>query len=204
MWISILAASGICLCWPNWPQIRPDPRVRKACEFVLTNSQNPESGGFSHQHSSRTGTGLASGIIPCLTGNMVYSLIHLGYLGDSRLQKAIEWIAAWQRTDDGIAAAPTNNELYKRFEPCWGKHTCHMGAAKGFKALAAIPPEQRSPAVNAKLAELGEYFLKHHLYKKSHSLDQISRPGWLETGIPADVQYRHTRTACHFRRTEHS
>lgn len=164
-----------------------DPRVRKACDFILSNSQNIDSGGFSYTRSTKTGDGLASGVIPCLTGNMVFSLIKLGCLDDPRVQQAIDWITSWQRADDGESAAP-DNAVYKRYEMCWGRHTCHMGVSKAFKALAAIPADQRSPSVLAKIAELGEYFLKHHLYKKSHDLSAIARPGWLKFGFPLMYQ----------------
>jgi len=164
-----------------------DPRIRKACEFILRHAQNPESGGFSHTASSRAGTGLASGVIPCLTGNMVYSLIKLGYLEDSRLQRGIDWIAAWQRADDGEGIL-LDDPVYRRLRSCWGRHSCHMGAAKTMKALAAVPPGRRSPAAAQKLDELVEYFCKHHVYKKSHNLSEVSRPGWLKLGFPLMYQ----------------
>jgi hypothetical protein len=59
-----------------------DERVRKVCEFILENSQNRESGGFSMWVSAKKGGGRHSGVIPCLTGNMVWSLIRFGYLED--------------------------------------------------------------------------------------------------------------------------
>lgn len=160
-----------------------DPRVRKACEFILSHSWNEETGGFSYQQSARSETGLASGVIPCLTGNMVYSLIRLGYLDDVRVQRAIDWIVTWQRADDGIDYRP-DGAIYKRMTSCLGRHSCHMGVAKSLKALAAIPLDRRSEAVQAKLIQLTDYFLMHHLYKKSHQLDQIAKPGWLKPGFP--------------------
>ncbi|HAL73457.1 MAG TPA: nitrogen fixation protein NifH [Clostridiales bacterium] len=164
-----------------------DGNVHQACEFILNNSQSPESSGFSYTHSAKTGGGLASGVIPCLTGNMVFSLIRPGYLDDPRVQKAIDWITTWQRADDG-ESQPPRNANYDRFEMCWGKHSCHMGVAKAFKALAAIPADQRSPSVLAKINELGEYFLKHYLYKRSHDLAEVAKPGWLKPGFPLMYQ----------------
>lgn len=164
-----------------------EPRVRRACEFILKHSWNPESGGFSYQQSTRTETGLPSGVIPCLTGNMVWSLIRLGFLGDPRVQSAVDWIVRYQRADDGLEKFP-EGEIYRKHYMCWGKHSCHMGVAKTMKALAAIPPEMRSREVSAKLGQLTEYFLIHHLYKKSHSLDEVSRPGWLRLGFPLMYQ----------------
>ena len=78
-----------------------DIRVRKACEFILANSQDPESGGFSMHLSVKTGGGRRSELIPCLTGNMVWSLIKLAFLEDPRVQRGINWITTYQRFDDG-------------------------------------------------------------------------------------------------------
>lgn len=171
-------------------ELSADPentQVCKACEFVLSHSQNPETGGFSYTQSAKTETGLASGVIPCLTGNMVFSLVRLGCLEDPRVQQAINWITIWQRADDGIEKPP-KGDMYQRYEMCWGRHSCHMGVAKALKALTAIPPDRRSQAVNDKLDELCAYFIKHHLYKKSHHLDEVSRPGWLKLGFPLMYQ----------------
>ena len=43
-----------------------DDRVRKACEFILQNSQHHESQGFSMVRAEKTGGGRQSGVIPCL------------------------------------------------------------------------------------------------------------------------------------------
>jgi hypothetical protein len=79
-----------------------DSRVRKACEFILANSQDSESGGFSMQLSGKTDGGKRIEVIPCLTGNMVWCLIRLGFLADLRVQRGINWITTYQRFDDGI------------------------------------------------------------------------------------------------------
>lgn len=73
-----------------------DPGIRRASEFILSHSQEPIHGGFSYDMSSKTGTGLPGGVIPCLTGNMVFSLVKLGYLNDPRVNKAIQWITTYQ------------------------------------------------------------------------------------------------------------
>jgi hypothetical protein len=160
-----------------------DERVRAACEAILRDSQEPESGGFSFDCSKKRGGGLPSGVIPCLTGNMVFSLIRLGYLDDPRLQRAIDWVTTWQRFDDG-ACAPPKEGPYARYEMCWGTHTCHMGVVKALKGLAEIPPERRSPAVERKLAAGTEYLLRHHVHKRSHDLTRDSKPSWKRFGFP--------------------
>jgi hypothetical protein len=63
-----------------------------------------------------------------------------------------------------------------------------MGAAKALKGLAEIPPERRSPAVRRTLADGTEYFLTHHVHKRSHDLTQVSKPGWRRFQFPLMYQ----------------
>lgn len=49
---------------------RNDERIRKASEFILENSQDRESGGFSYRSTPGEG-GDHERVLPCLTGNMV-------------------------------------------------------------------------------------------------------------------------------------
>lgn len=164
-----------------------DERVKSACEFILENARDPQSGAFAYERSAKSGSGLTSCVIPCLTGNMVYALIKLGFAGDNRVQTAVKWITDFQRADDGDGGAP-EGPVYGRFEMCWGRHTCHMGAAKAFKAFAAVPAANRNPEIEAKTNELAEYFLAHHIFKKSHHPDEVARPGWLRFGFPLMYQ----------------
>jgi hypothetical protein len=165
-----------------------DSRVRSACEFILENSQNRESGGFSMMRAERMGGGRESGVIPCLTGNMVFSLIKLGYFGDLRVQAGVDWITKFQRFDDAEGEGTPKGGSYDRLVMCFGKHSCHMGAAKALKALAAIPESQRNAKVRDTILAGAEYFLKHHIYKKSHDLTKVSKLGWMKFGFPLMYQ----------------
>ena len=164
-----------------------DERVRRACEAILRDAQDAESGGFSVDRSKKAGGGLHSSVIPCLTGNLVFSLIRLGMLDDPRVRRAIDWITIYQRFDDGEGDAPTGWP-YEPLEMCWGRHTCHMGAVKALKALAEIPPERRSPEVRRTLAAGVEYLLRHYVHKRSHDLKRDAKPGWRRFGFPLMYQ----------------
>ena len=164
-----------------------DERLRAACEAVLRDAQDPDSGGFSTGRSKKAGGGLHGMVIPCLTGNLVFSLIRLGMLDDQRVQRAIDWIITYQRFDDAEGEAPTGWP-YDRLEMCWGRHTCHMGAVKALKALAEVPPERRSPAVQCTIAAGTEYLLRHHVHRRSHDLARDSKPGWRRFGFPLMYQ----------------
>jgi hypothetical protein len=164
-----------------------DPRIKAACEFIFRNSQDKESGGFSVDYSVTAGGGSHAWAIPCLTGNMVWSLIRLGCLGDERLRRAVACITKYQRFDDGEGERP-KGWPYDRFEMCYGRHTCHMGAGKSLKALAEIPEAKRTPSISRMIDQGVKYFLAHHVYKKSHDTSKVSKPGWRKLGFPLMYQ----------------
>ena len=164
-----------------------DPRIRAACEEILDQSQEPLQSGFSYDTSKSQGGGLASGVIPCLTGNMVFSLIRLGRLEEERVRKAVDWIARFQRFDDGEGGPPAGAP-YDRYEMCWGSHSCHMGVVKSIKALAEIPADQRTPEVAQTIGRGCDYLLAHHIFRRSHDLTKVSKPGWLKLQFPLMYQ----------------
>ncbi len=163
-----------------------DERIRRACELILENSQDRESGGFS-MHSSKEGGGRHSEVIPCLTGNMVWGITRLGHLDDPRVQRGIDWIVRYQRFDDGEGDPPTGWP-YDRAVMCLGRHSCHMGVVKSLKALAEIPETKRTSSVRRKIEEGAEYMLIHHVHKRSHDLTKVSKPGWRKFGFPLMYQ----------------
>ena len=161
-----------------------DPRIRPACDLVLDRSQDRSSGGFAMFGSANGGQ--HSQVIPCLTGNMLWALVRLGFEHDPRVQQAIEWIVTYQRFDDGDG--DPKGWPYDQWEICWGKHTCHMGVVKSMKALAEFPASKRSPAMKDLLARAAEFMLIHHVYKRSHNPGRASKPGWRHFGFPLMYQ----------------
>jgi hypothetical protein len=157
-----------------------DERIRNACEFLLDWSQDVGSGGFAFYDSKRDARREQIG--PCLTGNLVWSMLHFGMVDDPRVWKGVEWIATYQRTDDGTK--PPREWPYAKYEACWGRHTCMMGVVKGLKALAEVPVEKRTPQIDAKIAELAEFLLQHHLFKRSHNPEMVAKDGWTRFSFP--------------------
>ena len=132
--------------------------IRAQCEYLLENAQDA-GGGFS-MHRAKAGGGLTSEVIPCLSGNMVFSLIRLGFGGDERVQKGVDWLVKHMRLNDGEELQP-QLPPYDRNEMCWGRHTCLMGVAKALKAFAEIPPGARTDAVNDSIRRCAEFLLIH-------------------------------------------
>ena len=157
-----------------------DERIQKACEFLLNWSQDGENGGFAHMGSEAGGRGEM--LIPCLTGNLVWSMLRFGMGEDERVQRGLDWIATYQRTDDHVKDFPVT-KLYT-YKNCWGRHTCMMGVVKGLKALAEVPPGMRTAKMNAKIAELVEFVLAHRLYQRSRREGVTANERWVQLGFP--------------------
>ncbi len=166
---------------------KTNSQIIEQCEYLLNNSQETEDGGFAMNIAAKKGGGRITEVIPCLTGNMVWSLIHFGYLDDPRLQKAIHWITRFMRLNDGVENNP-QIPPYDRYEICWGKHTCFMGVVKALKGLSAIPQEKRTNEVNDTINRIVEFLLIHHIFKRSHDLSKTSKSGWLKFSFPLMYQ----------------
>lgn len=162
-------------------------QIEEQCEYLFENSQEKQDGGFSMNRAAKTGGGRATEVIPCLTGNLVWSLIGFGYLDDPRLQKAIDWLLRFMRFNDGVEEDP-QVPPYDRWEICWGAHTCHMGVVKALKGLSAVPPERRTKEMEDLVQRAAEFLLIHHVHKRSHDLKKLSKPGWRRFGFPLMYQ----------------
>ncbi|AUB60468.1 nitrogen fixation protein NifH [Methanobacterium subterraneum] len=159
-----------------------DERIKRACEFILEKSQDPQSGAFSYISHKKDGHGDPERVLPCLTANMAWSLIRLGYLGDDRIQKALQWLIKYQRFDDEPGKAP-DEWPYNRWKQCWGERTCHSIIVKSLKAFAEIPEDKRTPEISDYIVKGVEHMLNHHIHKRNHPPVRGSFK-WLEFGFP--------------------
>jgi hypothetical protein len=158
-----------------------DERVGRACEFVLEHAQNHCTGGFSVRMDEIITEGNYM-VIPCLTGNMVFSLVRFGLLDDMRVRKGIEFLTRYQRFDDGKGRP--RGYPYDREPDCYGAHTCTYGIAKTLKAMAEIPPRRRGAAVRRTIDAGAEFLLMHRLYRRSHDPSRTAKPIWTKLGYP--------------------
>jgi hypothetical protein len=164
-----------------------DSRIVKARDAILRLSQDPKSGGFSHRGTEKAG-GNPEGIIPCLTGNMLWSMLKFGYADHPGVKKGLDFITTYMRFDDGVEKAP-KGWPYERYKQCWGTHTCHMGCFKMLKALSAIPLTRRSSRVKELIEEGTEHFLKHRIFKRSSDPSRVAKAKWLRLSFPYLWQY---------------
>ncbi len=132
-----------------------DPRIARACEYVLEHAQTP-SGGFGFSGGAKAPP--PSSVAHCLNGNLVRALIGLGRLDDERVQRALAWEAAavtgvghgrWYAATPGPGFRCGVNEGLP----------CGWGATKAVLALARAPAVRRTRVVADALARGVEFLL---------------------------------------------
>jgi len=159
-----------------------DPQVRKACEYVIKRIyMEQDSEGFFTFDPTLTSTHSQA---PCFMGNMVFSFTRLGYRNDKRIKKTLDWLIKYQRFDDGDWSTPREWPYKGHKDRCFGSHSCYMGCIKALKAMTTIPPEERNNQMYKFIQKGAEFFLIHHIYKKSHDLTKIIKKGYDMMAFP--------------------
>jgi hypothetical protein len=132
-----------------------DERVQRGCEYLLSHSI-AANGAFSAYQKP-----VPSGAIHCLNGNLLRALLRLGYGDDPRVHAALGWQARAITGEGGFrylksgTSGPAFACSVNLGQPCgWG-------ATKAMKALNAIPPDQRTPAIQRAIEAGAEFLLSH-------------------------------------------
>lgn len=138
-----------------------DARVREACEYVLEHATS-RYGSFSFMPNRSP-----AGALYCLGGNLCAALLDLGYLGDKRLDEALEWQTR-AITGEGIAPAAERDAplRFYRSGACApgfccsanNRKPCAWGAVKVMLAFSKLPTEARTPLI-CRAIETGIRFL---------------------------------------------
>jgi hypothetical protein len=184
-----------------------DERVEKACEYIF-NFQLVE-GGFSmygkaaalgeyeliRKQAQRRGEKISpkpdrkwlqSFIIEheysCLTGNMVAALIRLGYIDDSRVKKALDWLVEIQNKDGGWLC------------PYWKAHIkdthgCFYGTICPLEAFSKVPRKKLTKEMAQAIERGAEFLLMHRLFRADHHGFKIIKSDWLKFGFPLFYRY---------------
>ena len=81
--------------------------IIKSCNFLLSKSWQSLSGGFSYKNIN--GKPDENGIIPCLTGNMLFTYCRLAPDRNDVIRSASEWLCNYLRFDDGDTKVPNEH-----------------------------------------------------------------------------------------------
>ncbi len=154
--------------------------VRRGCEYLLNHSI-ANNGGFSAAKPPTPG-----GVIHCLNGNLLFALIQLGWLDDVRVQRALDWLAHAITGEPPISYLKSATSGAEFACAANANLPCGWGAVKAVKALAAVPPEQRTPLMQRALEQGAEFLLRFDLVKADYPISTDSKisASWFKLGFP--------------------
>jgi hypothetical protein len=165
--------------------ISQDPRIEKACAYLVKHALTP-TGQF-------TVYGTPSSTADCLQGNMIWALTELGW-DTSGLDSAIEWMARTV-TGDGIASLSDKKAERRYYAGKCGpnfacgsnnKLPCAWGATKVMLAFSVLPKKYRTPLINNAINAGIDFLFSTDPAKANYPSGYSSKPSqnWWKFGFP--------------------
>lgn len=96
---------------------------------------------------------------PCLTGNMIRTLIRFGYGSDGRVKKAIDLLPKQQLEDGGWNCDFPEQKV---------KHSSFMSTIEPLWAYSEIPRQKWTRSMKRSIDRGAEFLLMHRLYKSDN------------------------------------
>jgi hypothetical protein len=165
---------------------REDKRIEFACNYLLDHMA--EGGQFT-----TTTSGAPSGTVDCLQGNLLWSLMEMGYY-DPRMDKAFEWMA---RTVTGEGIAPMEDKdahiRYYAYKIGPGfacgvnnKLPCAWGGVKVMLAFGKLPEKKRTPLIRRAIQQGLDFFFSIDPVTAAYPTRTGEKPSrdWWKFGFP--------------------
>src|SRR3989442_7886316 len=92
---------------------------------------------------------------PCLTGNMIRTLIKFGYSNDPRVRRAIDWMPKGQLEDGGWNCDYSEKQV---------KHSSFMSSIESLLDYSEIPRQKWTRKMKPSVDDCAEVLLMHHVY----------------------------------------
>jgi hypothetical protein len=165
---------------------KEDPRIELGCRYLVDHMA--EGGQFT-----TTTSGAPSGTVDCLQGNLLWSLMELGY-DDPRMAKAYEWMACTV-TGDGIAPMEEKDASVRYYAYKCGptfacgvnnKLPCAWGGVKVMLALGKVPARERTPLIKQAIQQGVDFFFSIDPAVAKYPTRDGSKPNraWWKFGFP--------------------
>lgn len=122
----------------------------------------------------------------CIDGNVLYYLIHFGYLKDPRTKKLIDFQIDYHSEEEG----GWNCRSYPIDRSKVFPENCFMGTVKMLKGLSQIPNKERSSSLQEIIDQEVEIILDNGIYKYLKNPDgtRKEKMGWSRFGFPLFYQ----------------
>ena len=164
---------------------RRTPGIERGLEHVFEFQR--DSGHFLTE-LPKTARGRASVVKDgsCLDANVLYYMVHFGYLDDPRVRKLLDFIIDYHSAEDAgwrCRAYPINSDAVFPVN-------CYMGGVKTLRSLSMIPPEKRSKEIEVIIAREVESVLENGVYRYLRNPDgsRKDKAGWKRFGFPLFYQ----------------
>ena len=164
-----------------------DARVRAACEAILRDAQDPDSGGFS---SDRAQEGRRRPPQPASSR-----------ASPATWSSASSASACWTtRACSGPSTGSPPRALRRRrgrrahrlalrqLRDVLGPPHLPHGRGQGAQGARGGPARAPHAGDAATISAGAEFFLRHHVHRRSHDLARDSKPGWRRFGFPLMYQ----------------
>lgn len=148
-------------------ELRADPAhpLVQEAGALLADRVQLESGAFLNRHP------VYGGVRTCYQGLLTEALLRLSPAIDPRLERAIE-----------VAASMPYECAYD------GGLPCAWGVVKLLRAMAAVAPSRRDPAVGAAIDRGVEFLLGWDLMQADYPHSEAISPEWFRMGFPRGYQ----------------
>ena len=146
-----------------------DEPVRHAIEFL--EEHHLSAGALSY-------TSGGSGVLPCYLGVVATALIKMGASDSPLVQSALGWLVDHQRFDHKTTRAGGSEKWHYKAPQnfgCWESVSCYHGVVGALRALAAVPPTDRSDEMHQRIDEAIEYLRVHRIYRKTSNNQPLFR-----------------------------
>ena len=165
--------------------VKEEPRIGQACSYLMDHALTP-NGQF-------TLTGTPGGTIDCLQGNLLWSLLELGY-EDPRLDMATDWMARCI-SGEGIASNEEHQAALRYYAGKCGpnfacgannKLPCAWGAAKVMLALGKWPKERTTPIIQQGIQQGTDFLFSVDPAEATYPSGYSNKPSqnWWKFGFP--------------------
>ena len=152
------------------------PRVRRLCEYML--QRLPGDGRLGPHVDSQ---------VHCFHGNTLAALIDFGFAEDEQVRRLVDWQAR-AITGEDVPSWPLGRTMGPGFACGYnGGLACAWGAIKAVRALALIPPADRSPLVRRAIHQGVEFLLSRDPAVADYPAGWKGKisPLWFRLGFPS-------------------
>ena len=164
-----------------------DRRIERACGYLLDHALC-EGGQFS-----MTSRGAPSGTVDCLQGQLIWSLMELGY-DDPRLDSAYEWMAR-SVTGEGVAPMKDKHAPVRYYGGKCGptfacgannKLPCAWGGVKVMLAFGKLPVQKRSGLIQRAIQHGADFLFSVDPSTAEYPHGWAEKPSgnWWKFGFP--------------------